>query len=104
MLTFKVCHGRRIGLEINLLAGHKAKHHTFGVKAGAAEHTTHSDGAERQEQVADEPGIHAAAAYDVDGTAFLSVAGVSCTDSPHPHALVWFGLLNTNWADSFSVL
>ena len=30
--------------------------------------------------------------------------GLSCTDSPQPQAEVWFGLLNTNCADSFSVL
>src|SRR5690349_17764014 len=31
-------------------------------------------------------------------------AGVNCTDSPQPQAEVWFGLLNTNCAESFSVL
>jgi hypothetical protein len=31
-------------------------------------------------------------------------AGLSCTDSPQPQADVWFGLLNTNWAASLSVL
>jgi hypothetical protein len=33
-----------------------------------------------------------------------SAAGLSLTDSPQPQAEVWFGLLNTNWAASLSVL
>src|ERR1700683_1908494 len=32
------------------------------------------------------------------------VAGSICTDSPQPQAAVWFGLLNTNCAESFSIL
>jgi hypothetical protein len=34
----------------------------------------------------------------------VSVAGSSWTDSPQPQAEVWLGLLNTNWAESLSVL
>src|SRR5262249_43222234 len=33
-----------------------------------------------------------------------SLAGVIATDSPQPQALVWFGLLKTNVADSLSTL
>jgi len=33
-----------------------------------------------------------------------SLAGSSWTDSPQPHAAVWFGLLKMNCADSFSTL
>ena len=32
------------------------------------------------------------------------LAGVSCTDSPHPQAETWFGLLKMNWACIFSAL
>ena len=38
------------------------------------------------------------------GYCAASLAGVSCTDSPQPQAEVWFGLLKTNCADSFSTL
>ena len=38
------------------------------------------------------------------GAQCASAAGLSCTDSPQPQAEVWFGLLNTNCADIFSVL
>jgi hypothetical protein len=31
-------------------------------------------------------------------------AGVSCTDSPQPHAETWFGLLKMNWACILSAL
>src|SRR5262245_62631431 len=35
---------------------------------------------------------------------FACATGLSLTDSPQPQAEVWFGLLNTNCAESLSVL
>ncbi len=96
----------RVGLQINLTVGYEAEHDAAGIKAGAIEHAAHLNGAEDSEQFGDIIGVHAMLAPRRNFAPYsaASLAGVSCTDSPQPQAEVWFGLLKTNWADSFSAL
>jgi len=105
ILALEGRHRVDIRLKIDQLVGNKPKHHIAGIDTGAAEHPANVHGAEFSEQIADMVGIHGKSLrriYCAPAASFL--AGVSCTDSPQPQAEVWFGFLNTNWAESFSVL
>ena len=79
----------------------EGEHRLLGIDAGATEHAPDSDCPEGGEQFADviRGQDRGQAAYGC-----ASAAGLSCTDSPHPQADVWLGLLNTNWVASFSTL
>src|SRR6185312_5527829 len=76
------------GLEVDDVVEDHADHDRAGIKAFAAEEALRGDGTEFGEQI-----VVAAQA---------SVAGLIDTLSPQPQAAVWFGLLNTNRAPSFS--
>ena len=89
-----------VGLQIDDAVMHQGEHRLLGVNPGAAEHAPDRDGPEGGEQFADVLGGH----RRPPGYGWASAAGLSWTDSPQPQAPVWFGLLNTNWVESFSVL
>ena len=94
-----------IGFEIDLPIQDQSEHQAVIKQPGTAEHALDLKRAEFRKQITDKFGIHG---YDpvplYCAPAASSLNGVSCTDSPQPQAEVWFGLLNTNWAESFSVL
>src|SRR5262245_1633722 len=92
----------RIGLQVNDTARDEREHHTVGVEAGPAEQAAQLDWPEGGEQFADVVGRQGRSL--ARGTYCVSLAGLSLTDSPQPQAEVWLGLLNTNCADSLSVL
>ncbi len=101
MLALESRQPRGVRLQIDELVGNQREHDAVGIKPGAAEHAAHVHGAELAEHFADMRGVHGRPRQLVPAASF---AGVSCTDSPQPQADVWFGLLNTNCADNFSVL
>src|SRR5262249_46575828 len=91
----------RIGFQINDAIVHEGEHDAVGKDAGAAEHAAHPDRTVGGKQFADVVGSHRRGRRPYR---CASAAGLSWTDSPQPQAEVWFGLLNTNCAESLSVL
>ena len=90
-----------VGLQIDDALMHEGEHRLLGIDPGSTEHAPDHDHPEGGEQFADILGGHHRRRR---GYCCASAAGLSCTDSPQPQADVWFGLLNTNWVESFSDL
>lgn len=92
--------GGVVGLEINLVAVPQADHQPVGENADAAEHPADADRPELRKELRDRVRVLHRPATSLD----QFFAGSIWTDSPHPQAPVWFGLLNTNCEENLSVL
>src|SRR5579862_3445731 len=78
-----------VGLEVDDVVEDHADHRVAGIDAVAAEEALDRDPPELREQI-------------VEAAAQAGFAGVIETLSPQPQAAVWFGLLKTKRAPSFS--
>ena len=88
-----------VGFEIKDIAGDDGEGQPVHGQAETAEHPLDRDRTERREKFVEKFAVHRPRPAQPS-----ILAAVSCTDSPQPHALIWFGLLNTNCACIRSVL